>query len=105
MTRMTDLTKSSPKLKAAWEEYGFAVSWDKLDGYKKSHTHGYIVLRWKEDNGMVNMADLAYNGETWEVQNDGFEPISEADWRKLKVVPDCDWFEIPGNPNFPSLGS
>jgi len=86
-----------PNLKKAWDDYGHGVPWEKLDGFKSSPTHGYVVVRWKNDDGSIDMADLASpdGGETWEMQNDGHDEITEHQWKHLRCVPDCDWFEYP----------
>lgn len=101
--KMAELAKNYPKLKQAWDEYGHAIPWDQLDGYAKNPSDWYVVLRWKMPDGMIDMADLAFNGEIWDMQNDGFEPITEADWRKLKIPSQCDWFVIEGHPGYKSL--
>lgn len=93
-----------PTLKTAWEEYGHSVAWEDLHDIKLSGTHGYAVLAFKDEEGdALDMADMASpdGGETWEMQNDGYcESITQAQWKKLKCVPDCDWFVIPGHPDF-----
>ena len=88
--------KKWPNLKRDWDAYGHDVSFDELDGIKASSTHGYVVVRWKDSDGSINIADLASpdSGKSWIMQNDYFDPITEADWRNLRCVPDCDWFEI-----------
>lgn len=93
-----------PMLKQAWDAYGHSVPWEKLDGIKADR-NCYCVVRWKNEDGSVGMADLARGGSDmeWEMQNDGFGDISESDWKKLRIVPECDWFEIPGNPDFKAL--
>lgn len=92
-------------LRAAWDAYGHSVTFDQLDGIKAAR-NCYAVVRWRNKDGSIDMADLARAGadQPWEMQNDGFcYPITEADWRKLRIVPECDWFEIPGNPNFKGM--
>lgn len=98
-SKMDALAKAYPMLKQAWDEYGHSIPWGQLDGYAKNPYDGYIVLRWKEGD-MVNMADLAYNGEIWDMQNDGFDPITEKDWKKLEIPSQCDWFVIPGHEGY-----
>lgn len=87
-----------PLLKKAWDAYGHAIPFEKLDGVKTDSRGCYVIVRWTEPDGRVGLADLARTGDTaeWEMQNDGFDEITEAEWRKLRIVPDCDWFEIPG---------
>ncbi len=95
--------KKWPSLKKAWDEYGHAVAFEDLDGLKTDSRGNYVVVRWKEKDGPgVGMADLARAGadHPWEMQNDGMDEITEADWRKLEIVPDCDWFRIPGHPEY-----
>src|SRR4051812_46882530 len=91
-----------PMLKEAWDEYGMTISWDQLFDMKMRSDKCYVVVAWRNKTGMVEMADLVRGDieDPWEVQNDGFTPITEADWKKLKIKPECDWFLIPGNPDF-----
>ena len=91
-----------PNLKKAWDAYGHSTAWKDLIGIKWARTHGYVVVAWKEPDGLIDMADLASpdGGETWEMQNDGHTPITMRDWNKLRCVDDCDWFIIPGNPDY-----
>lgn len=95
--------EQNPKLKAYWKEYDHAIKWKNLYDAKMRSDGCYVVLAWKEKDGSINMADLACSGGNWEMQNDGHQEITEADWKKLRLVPECDWFYIPGNPNFKSL--
>lgn len=90
--------KEWPELKKAWDDYGHSIPFEQLDGIK-SQRGCYAVVRWKNEDGTVGLADLARgrNGP-WEMQNDGFDDVSEADWRKLRIVEDCDWFVIEGHP-------
>lgn len=96
--------KKWPELKKAWDAYGHDIPFEKLDGIK-SQRGCYCVVRWTTEEGTVGLADLARGGTNmeWEMQNDGFDEITEADWRKLKIVEDCDWFEIPGKEGFERL--
>jgi hypothetical protein len=90
--------KNLPELKKAWDEYGHMIAWDDLLDVKiRADDHCYAVLAWKEYD-MINMADLYRTGhdKPWEMQNDGHDPITPAEWKKLRIVPYCDWFEIPG---------
>lgn len=90
--------KKYPDIKAAWDAYGHGVKFEDLHGVKTDRGC-YAVVCWKNADGTLSLADLARaHGEPWEMQNDGFAPdITEADWRKLKIVADCDWFSIPGH--------
>lgn len=90
--------KKWPMLKRAWDAYGHAIPFEKLDGIKTEYRGCYVVIRWKALDGRVGLADLARTGDRaeWEMQNDGFDEITEAEWLRLRIVPDCDWFEIPG---------
>jgi len=93
--------KKWPELKAYWDKYGHGTKFEDLDGIKVRSDGNYVVVRWKEEGGKVGLADLAkYTGGPWEMQNDSFDEITEGDWRKLKIVPDCDWFTIPGHPDY-----
>lgn len=96
--------KKYPTLKEAWDKYGHAVPWEQLHAVKMDRGC-YAVVCWKEDDKLC-LADLARGGTSmpWEMQNDGFSPdITEAEWRKLQIVPDCDWFVIPGHAEYKGL--
>ena len=88
--------KKFPMLKEAWDDYGHMIAWDDLFEIKIDRGC-YAVLAWKEDDGMIGVADMARGGLNmdWEMQNDGGDPITPAEWKELRIVPDCDWFEIP----------
>lgn len=91
--------KTCPMLHKAFEEYGFIVEWNDLFDMKMRSDGCYAVVAWKNktDPSLICMADFARGGLTykWEVQNDGFEDITLAEWKRLRIVPQCDWFEIP----------
>lgn len=94
--------KKWPKLKEAWDAYGHGTPFEKLHDVK-AQRGCYAVVCWKTEGGRLELADLARGGEQmeWEMQNDGFvDSITEAEWRKLRIVPECDWFVVPGNDNF-----
>lgn len=96
--------KKFPMLKAAWDDYGHMITWDKLFDIKMDRGC-YAVLAWKEDDGMICCADMARGGgdQPWDMQNDGGEPMTEAEWKELRIVPDCDWFEIPSRKKQPHV--
>jgi hypothetical protein len=85
-----------PKLKAYWDDYGHMIAWDTLFDMKVRDDGCYVVLAWKNSDGTIGIADVARGGGEWEMQNDGFDDITPAEWKKLAIVPDCDWFRIPG---------
>ena len=87
--------KGWPELKKYWEDYGMSIDWEDLIDMKVRSDGFYVVLAWRESDGMIGMADIASNGTKWDMQNDGFEPITKAQWERLKIVPYCDWFEYP----------
>ena len=85
-----------PKLAAYWNAYGHMIKWDQLVDMKVRDDGCYVVLAWKESNGSMCMADLARVGGDWEMMNDGFDRITPAEWKKLRIDAYCDSFEIPG---------
>jgi hypothetical protein len=87
--------KKWPSLKQAWDDYGHMIKWEDLFDMK-SDRGCYVVLAWKEGEN-INMADLARAGAAhpWEMQNDGHDDITLAEWKRLRIKPECDWFEIP----------
>ena len=88
--------KKWPNLAKAWDAYGHSIGRDSLFDMK-SDRGAYAALAWMEE-GEVNYADLASpdGGKTWEMQNDGHEPVPLAIWKKMRVAPECDWLELPG---------
>lgn len=97
--------KKWPSLKEAWDAYGHGVPFEQLHAAKTDGRAGYVVVCWKTPEGNLTMADLARAGarHPWEMQNDSMSPdVTEAEWRKLKITPDCDAFTIPGHPEFGS---
>lgn len=93
-----------PELKKVWDAYGHDTPFEKLEAIK-SQRGCYAVVCWKNEAGRLELADLARARDTeWEMQNDCFgDSITEAEWRKLRIVEDCDWFVVPGNENFKGL--
>ena len=85
-----------PTLKAYWDEYGHSISWDQLTDMKVRDDGMYVVLAWKDPDGDIGIADVACGGGQWDMQNDGFPPLTPAEWRKLRITPYCDSFDIPG---------
>jgi hypothetical protein len=94
-------------LKKYWDSYGHEIKFEDLDGFKMRSDECYIVVRWKNEEGRVETADLTRGDPEhgWDMQNDGHESISEKDWDALYIPFECDWFVIPGNRNFPSMGT
>lgn len=99
MAEMTKPTaKKFPKLKAAWDEYGHAISWEELVDIKIYHysTGGsYAALAWKHEDGMIEYADMECVGGVWDMNNDGGMPITEAQWLAARAKPECNWLEVP----------
>lgn len=99
------LAERFPMLKEAWEAYGFAATWDDVVDVKMRSDACYCVVRFKDPNVIragthepwMEVADFVRGdpNDPWEVQNDGHNAISDAEWKELRIVPDCDWFEIP----------
>jgi hypothetical protein len=96
-----------PELKQAWDDYGHGIAWKDLHAAKTDGRGNYVVVSWRTEEGLLSLADLARAGdrEPWEFQNDGMSPdITDAEWRKLKIEPDCDNFYIPGHTEYKSWG-
>jgi hypothetical protein len=91
--------KRWPNLHRAWEAYGHSIEWDQLSDFKAARTHNFVALAWSagEQEGFVNYATLASGdrGQTWEMQNDSHEPVRLATWKKMRIVPHCDWLTEP----------
>jgi hypothetical protein len=85
---------TADSLKAYWVEYGIIVPFAEVFDYRfNGH---YIVLAWENSEGKIELVDLTYVSGKWEMQNDGFEPITPAQWKKLRIVTYCDSFTYPG---------
>ena len=87
--------KKWPRLAKAWDDYGHSIAWNDLFDMKCGQ-HQFVALAWMEGD-LVNYATLAGDGNvetTWEMQNDGHEPVPLSKWKKARVVPDCDWLDI-----------
>ena len=106
---MSDLRKKWPRLFSYLEAYGLDKNIiDKIDRIKGNAYSAYHVVGWKAKDGRIHLLDLsqtedhAFNpGFGWNMLNDGMEPpITEADWRKLKVDDYCETFFIEGHPEF-----
>jgi hypothetical protein len=79
-------------LKAAWDAYGHVVAWADIKDAKLRGDGCYVVLLMPDNS----LADLASPGNgTWEMQNDCTDPVTDAEWSRLRIVPQCDWYEIP----------
>lgn len=92
-----------PDLKKAWDAYGHEIPFDKLHGAKTDGRGCYVVVCWRTPEGKLALADLARAGldAPWEMQNDGMSPdITDAEWRKVQIEPDCDNFYIPGHADY-----
>lgn len=87
--------KLYPILSTAWDDYGHAIPFEDLVDIKVRDDLCYCVVAW-EENGMINYADWArpHPNAPWDMQNDGHEPITKAEWKKARIVPDCDWMDI-----------
>lgn len=90
--------KRWPGLAKYWDDYGHSVKWEDLFDSKVAHTHHFVALAWKEGD-LVNYATISGYEETpgkvtWDMQNDGHEPVTLSAWKKARVVPECDWLDI-----------
>lgn len=86
--------KTHGDLIRAWETYGHAVDWRRLDA--KFAPHGYVALAWDVGDGQVEYADLSLVDHVWEMQNDSCGPIPLADWKRAKIPAECDWLTVDG---------
>jgi hypothetical protein len=93
--------KKLPLLKQYWEvDYGMSIKWDdlfdcKMSGYARGGDKGprYVLLAWKESGGIC-VADVAWNGLAWDMQNDGSDLLTEDEWKRVYIPADCDWWRI-----------
>ncbi len=87
--------KKFPKLAAAWDAYGHCKKWEELFDLKSDGS--YACLAWMEGDEVV-YADLAWDGENWQWQNDSCmedEPLTVARWKKGRIIAMCDRIEFP----------
>lgn len=94
---------SGHPLRQAWDAYGHAARWPE----------DIVSLRWRRDGcyvlvlfsikGELGIADLAAPGRggPWEMQNDSGEIASLGEWRKVRIVPGCDWYRLPEDDDYP----
>lgn len=88
--------KKWPQLKAAWDEYGFNTTWENVVDAKIRADGQYVVFLLKSGRTLFELVDIAGDGcGNWDVQNDGSEQITMAQWERLEIVPDCDWYKYP----------
>ena len=81
-------------LKKAWDDYGHTVKFEDLFDYMLRDDGYYIVVAWK-DGDDVECADLYCVNGVWDFQNDGCEPMTMEQWKRAKIVPDCDAYDYP----------
>lgn len=95
------------KLKAAWDAYGHEIPWEGLHAVKTDSRACYAVVCWRTPEGALALADLARAGisQPWEMQNDGHAvDLTDAEWAKLVIEPECDNFYVPGHAEYKSWG-
>jgi hypothetical protein len=93
-----------PTLQAYWDvEYGMCTPFKDVYDVKMQHfsesSGGYAVVACKNGDEL-ELADLSFVSGEWDMLSDGMALIPLADWEKLKFVPECDTFVIPGNETF-----
>jgi hypothetical protein len=95
--------KAFPELAKVCDDYFGADYFDGIAAYAMRGDGAYVVFATPTEHGYV-IADLALGGYGWEMQNDSSDYVTEADLRHLYIVPECDWFVIPGNESYKSIG-
>jgi hypothetical protein len=107
--------KDWPELFGYLKAYGIAqYAIDRIDRIKGDDVTCYYVVAWKDDDGGIHMMDLSRTKDRspisprgidlsiygWNMLNDGFDEITEADWQKLRIWDECEGFTIPGHPHY-----
>lgn len=87
-----------PQLRKAWDEYGHMITLEQIVMVKGSST--FLALAWEDGDGMVNYATLAWDGDTWQWQDDGHDPIPLSTFKLGRVPSDCDWINFPGDSGY-----
>lgn len=65
---------------------------DKAIAYKMSNYGHYYIALLYEDGQVIDLAAPTYDGP-WEVQNDGSEPVTPKQFKKMFIPDGCDWLE------------
>jgi hypothetical protein len=87
------LFKQVPALAEAWDNYGFAFKREEIVDCKSVISPGYHLYAafLLPDGSVADLAGSSMSG--WEVQNDSSEPVTPAQFKKLRIPDGCDWLE------------
>lgn len=86
--------KDWPKLKKAWDDYGFNIPFEQCDRIRQRQDGLYVLVGWKTPEGTIDAADFCFLEGAWEVQNDGMgNEMSEKEWDSIVMDPWCDTFK------------
>ena len=91
--------KEFPGLDKAWNDYGFdAKIRPNIVDYKLAVLgHYYVAFLVKhkyKGKASYDVVDLAGRSpDHWEVQNDGSEHVTPAQFKKMYIPSQCDWLE------------
>jgi hypothetical protein len=101
-----------PGLLAYLVEYGLDEKLiSNIDRVKGNYDSGYYVVGSLQEDGMIHMIDVSNTPDgmmnsskgtdhQWNMLNDGMEPVTEAEWKKLKLDPYCETFTIAGHESY-----
>lgn len=86
-------------LKSAWDKIVGAVPFDYLDGIKvRIHDGNYAVVRWREPDGMVAVADMRRVGigaaARWIHEHQRVMKITEQQWHRLWIPENTDHLAV-----------
>jgi hypothetical protein len=89
--------KEFPALDKCWKDYGFNKQ-DRTNivDYKlRTLGHYYVAFLVKRGTNIHEVVDIAGHsgGNAWEIQNDGSEPVTPKQFKKMYIPSQCDWLE------------
>lgn len=88
------LRERCPDLAEIWDEYDHQIKFDDLFDAKWRSNGMYVALAWKEADGMISYADMAF-GRSWEILNDLCDTITEKQWQSAKPDHYLDMLNYP----------
>lgn len=101
------LVKAPQSLIDYWNAYGMCVGWSGIVDAKWRRDGCYVLLLCRNpadppgEHWIADIAGVSSNGP-WEMQNDSSDPITLEQWKKVRIVPECDWYRFPEDDDYPS---
>lgn len=104
-----NLKKDYPGLFEYLQDYGMDEKFvNNIDRVKGNSLSGYYVVGSLREDGNVELLDISNTPDhfinnsrktnyQWNMLNDGIGPITQDEWKKMKIDPYCEYFTIPGS--------